>query len=317
MYERSFQEALRKSDSVLGNYEPLERVLTVDDFDTGQHGWAPLFPDYDGWEDYEGRYPHVEPLKEILEGTQQGSVADRVDRRAPIGPRAIPQLSTLPMWDVGTYGSWNNYALKIPTLPRAGHQGVALKRFTTPWFRKFRIETYFTYAAEPSDYRLGETDINSITVACDVMDPHRVAESGRQPRRWWPAVRYRNAENGELVQKWQAMYRGSEGVFDGPWDDIDGGKQQLGFNRAPTKFQWHYLRFTFDLERYEYVDFNCYGKELDVAGRRHVFDPPLVGWRASTDKAHGLIATGFAVRTNSDKRCFLYLDSVVISASEE
>lgn len=317
MHEDSFRSALRSSDSVLGKYEPLEKILCVDDFDTGQHGWAPYFPDYDGWDDYDGRYEHVEPLNTIAERTHRGTIDNRTDRKFPIGPRAIPQISNLPMWDVGTYGSWNSYALKIPTLPRAGHQGVALKRLANPWHRKLRVETYFTHAAEPSDYRLGESDIHSLFVTFDVHDPYRVAETGKQPRRWWPALRYLNHEDGRLVQKWQAMYSGSKGSFDGPWDDIANGRQQLGFNRAPTKFQWHYLRFTFDLSTYEYVDFNCYGKEFDVGGRTHVFDPPLVGWRASTDKAHGLIGAGFGIETNSDKRCFLYLDSVVVSASEE
>jgi hypothetical protein len=45
-------------------------------------------------------------------------------------------------------------------------------------------------------------------------------------------------------------------------------------------------------------------------------DPPLQGFRASTDKCPGLIAPSFGIETNGDKRCFLYLDSVVVSASE-
>jgi hypothetical protein len=280
------------------------------------HGWAPYFPDYDGWDDYPGRYPYVEPLRQILERTQNKTIDDRIDRKYPIGPRAIPQLSTLPTWDVGSYGSLDNYALKIPTLPQAGHQGIAIKRLTAPWNAKLRIETYFTYQAEPTDFRLGETDINSIFVAFDVHDNSFIRETGAQPRRWWPSMRYHNAEDGKLVQRWQAMLTGSWGTMDGPWDDLADGKQELGFNRAPTKFQWHYLRFTFDLAKYQYVDFNCYGKEFDVAGKTHVFDPPLPGWRASTDKAHGLILPAFGIETNSDKRCMLYLDSVVVSASE-
>jgi hypothetical protein len=63
------------------------------------------------------------------------------------------------------------------------------------------------------------------------------------------------------------------------------------------------------------VDFHCHGQEFDVAGKKHIMDPPLVGWRSSTDKCPGLIGTIFAIQTNSDKRCFLYLDSVVVSAS--
>lgn len=89
------------------------------------------------------------------------------------------------------------------------------------------------------------------------------------------------------------------------------------FNRSPTKYQWHYLRLTLDLARHEYVDFHCAGQEFDVAGRKHIQDPPLVGWRSSTDKCPGLVGCQFVIQTNSDERCFLYLDSVVASATAE
>ena len=39
-------------------------------------------------------------------------------------------------------------------------------------------------------------------------------------------------------------------------------------------------------------------------------------WRASTDKAGGLLFPEFNIIPDCDKRCFLYLDSVVVSATE-
>ena len=72
-----------------------------------------------------------------------------------------------------------------------------------------------------------------------------------------------------------------------------------------------------DLAKHEYVDLHCFGQEFDVAGRKHIPDPPLSGYRASTDKCAGLVNVGFAIEAARDKRCFLYLDSVVISASEK
>lgn len=311
------RKALLQSDPILSKYNPLERILSVDNFDTGQHGWAPYFPDYDGATDYEHRYPYVEPLDQILERTRQKTIDDRMDRRYPIGKRAIPQVSNLPTWDVGTFGSWDTYALKIPTLPRVGEMGVGMKRLNTPWNAKFRVETYFTYKAEASDYQLGERDIRAFFLSFDVHDPAFVRETGAQPRRWWPGVRYHNVdEDGELVQKWQMMLTGSWGTHDGPWDYLDDGWQELGFNRAPTKYQWNYFRFTIDLANYEYVDFNCSGKEFDVKGLKHIYKPQLPGWRASTDKTHGLVLPSFGIETNSNKRVALYLDSIVISASE-
>jgi hypothetical protein len=65
------------------------------------------------------------------------------------------------------------------------------------------------------------------------------------------------------------------------------------------------------------VDFHCHEKEFNVQGRRHEPNPPLQGWRASTDKGPGLVGTGFGIEAATDKRCFLYFDGVVISASEE
>ena len=147
------------------------------------------------------------------------------------------------------------------------------------------------------------------------MDLHHIREEGQEPKRWWPALRYHNAEDGQLVQRWQANV-GSEGVKDGAWEYLADGQQDLGYNRAATKYQWNYLRFTFDLARREYVDFHCHGKEFDVKGRRHDPHPPLEGWRASTDKCPGLVGTGFGIEAASDKRCFLFLDSVVVSATE-
>lgn len=314
--KRDFRHALLATDHLLSRYDPLDRLLAVNDFNAGIHGWQTLFPDYDGWEDYPGRYEHVEPLKTILDKSRVDA-GMRVDRRIPTGKRGVPMLSTLSTWDIGTQGTWNGcYALKIPTIARAGDKGLAVKRLTWPNGGLVRIETYFTYKAEPSDFRLGETDIRSFIVAFDAMDPHHIKREGKNPLRWWPAVRYHNAQDGALIQRWQMMLHGSGGVLDGPWDDLPDGRQDLGFNRSPTKYQWHYLRLTFDVDRHEYVDFHCYGQEFDVAGKQHIMDPPLVGWRSSTDKCPALLALVFGIEADTDKRCFLYLDSVVVSASE-
>ena len=48
-----------------------------------------------------------------------------------------------------------------------------------------------------------------------------------------------------------------------------------------------------------------------------MFDPPLSGFRASTDRCSGLLNFGIGIETNSDKRCFLYLDSIVVSVEPE
>lgn len=308
--------ALLRADPRLSRFNPLERILHFDDFNAGQHGWQAYFPDYDGWEDYPGRYQPVDAVVQAIEKAKRDPKM-RIDRKLPFGPRGVPMLSSLTSWDVGSAGSLSgNYALKVPTLPQAGSKVFAQKRLGSPWRGKFRVETWFCFKADPADFRLGETDIRALYLTFDVMDLHHVRADGQEPKRWWPALRYHNAENGQLVRRWQAN-AGSEGVKDGAWEYLDDGQQDLGYNRAATKYQWNYLRFTFDLARHEYVDFHCHGKEFNVKGRRHDPHPPLEGWRASTDKCPGLVGTGFGIEAASDKRCFLYLDSVVVSASEK
>lgn len=311
----SFRQTLLRADPRLSRFNPLERILHFDDFNTGQHGWQGYFPDYDGWDDYPGRYQPVDAVTQAIQKAQRDP-AMRIDRKLPFGARGVPMLSSLTSWDVGTSGSLTGtYALKVPTLPVAGSKVFAQKRLGSPWRGKFRVETWFCFKADPADFQLGETDIRAFYLTFDVQDLHHIRDQSQEPRRWWPALRYHNAENGQLVRRWQTNV-GSEGVKDGAWEYLADGQQDLGVNRAATKYQWNYLRFTFDLARYEYVDFHCHGKEFNVLGRRHDPNPPLEGWRASTDKCPGLIGTGFGIEAATNKRCFLYLDSIVVSASE-
>lgn len=297
----------RAIDRDLGRFDPLPRIMSVDKFSEGQHGWAAYFPDYDGWDDYDGKYPHVESLSRIRARTDAKTIDNRVDRRFPTGPRCIPQLS-------GT-------SLKISTHPTRGSQAVAKKRLGSPWNARFRIEAYWGCSVSPGAESSASSAIRSVSLSHDVHDPWRVDEETGTSRRWWPGVKFLNAEDGHPVQRWQIMRSGSWGTMDGPWDDLPDGLQPLRLGSAsvlsPDGVGWHYLRLTFDLRRHEYVDFNCDGREFDVAGIRHVFDPPLVGWRASTDKAHGLILPTFGVEAADDVRCNLYLDTIVVSASEE
>lgn len=300
-------------DCLLDRYQPLAHILSLDDFNDGFCGWQTLFPDYDGWDDYPGRHPELDSLSRSVDLTHAGG--QRVDRKLPLGVRAVPMLSSLTSWDIGTQGSWNgNYVLKIPTLPRTGEKGTAVKRLTSPWRGRVRIETWFSFKAEHLDFRLGDAAIRSFMICGDVMDHDFQRSPGSA--RWWPSVRYRNVENGEFTGRWQLQTHGSGGVFDGPWTDVPDGAQKLAFNRSPTKYQWHYLRLTYDLLHHSYVDFHCYGREFDVKGLRHEPDPPLPGYRASTDRCAGLMAFCLGIEAEQDRRCFLLIDSIVISADE-
>jgi len=300
------------TDHFLDRYNPLRRVLHIDRFSGGMHGWTSYFPDYDGATDYTGRNESVESLDMIFKRDREQTL--RWDLKPPTGARSLPMLSSLSSWDVGTTGAaTGTYALKVPTPALAGVKVAAQKRMTCPWTGRFRVETWFTAKVLGEELQLGERDIRSIFLTFDAMalDNAPVPDDGTP--RWWPSVRYLNYYNGNPKHRWQINLTGGDGVKNGPWKNLPNGDQALGYNRAATKYQWHYLRFTFNTTTQEYCDFHCYGKEFDVAGLRHQPDPPLTGFRASTEKCAGLLNCGFGIEADTDTRCALYLDAVVVS----
>src|SRR5690606_33798504 len=94
-----------------------------------------------------------------------------------------------------------------------------------------------------------------------------------------PHIRFLNASGGEHVQKWQFKRKavpivliGSENKTishyhlapDG-WEDLPGGEQRLCYNEIPTKVNWHYIRFDFDLESMQCTHFQCNDRVFDVS----------------------------------------------------
>src|SRR5271163_3839031 len=141
--DSSLRRTILDTDPLLSRYNPLSRILCVDRFKEGMNAWQAYFPDYDGATDYPGRDPNFEPLEAMTKAALVGS-KERIDRKFPVGPRPVPMLSSLTSWDVGTVGSWDGcYALKVPTIAQARTKGLVVKRMTSPWRGKFRIETYF------------------------------------------------------------------------------------------------------------------------------------------------------------------------------
>lgn len=291
-YRHSAGVEERLRDRVLGKYKPLPSLVAVDDFDEGPCGWV-------GW----------------TRGDDPSPAADTGVPPRFEGTCSVPQVSSLPMWDVGTYGSLNSFALKVPSLPYADSTGRAFRPVSISGATRVRIESYFTYAADPSDFHWGETDIGDFEFALHIADPSSVQATGRQPRRVKFAARYRNADTEGLVQRWQIAASGGDGVAPDAWDDVADGEQKLGFNRSPTKFQWHYFRLTVDPAEHRYVDLNCYGKEFSVENVVHRFaeeSPENIGVHGPRP---GECTVSAAVRTVTGKRCYLYLDSVVVSAT--
>lgn len=289
-------EALRKailqSDPALSRFDPLPRIISLDRFSSGHCGWSQLVGNYEG------------DLDSMLPGYAQHSSA---------------MLSTLSHWEAGSHGGLDSsYALKIATRPKAGAQNVAIKRLT---FRKpapIRFEMYFTFKPEASELALSEADVRSIGLLFDLQGGDR--DSGAE--RVMPHLRFLNALDGEHVQKWQYKQRTtpfkSLGIADKTvthyhlaptdWEDLPDGGQRLCYNEIPTKVNWSYLRFDFDLESMKALSFMCNDRSFDMSRFESIRMPAMKNLWC-------MLNFGLFAETDVAKRAFLYVDSVCISGS--
>ena len=298
------------SDVRLSKYNPLPRVLFFDDFDEGMNGWCELVGN------------HAGDLRDIREIAR--------DFRPP-------QLSSCTFFDIGTHGSLSGtYSLKLATRPLPNHLAVAIKRVTSASLGLVQFETYFAFKAEqvlpggpaPAELRAwdgnaapSELHFGEITFSNDICSS--------DPRsRCHGVVRYRNTDAaGRLVQQW--MYPTSaepttkmerQGLVDldrkrvdffsarpEDWQPVPDGSQPLCFNETASKVNWHYVRWLFDTEKSRNVEFQCNDRVMDLRGVKvPVYDEAYSG-------LPNLLNFYMAVRTHTNVRNFLYLDSVLVS----
>lgn len=287
-------EALRiatlRANPKLSRFDPLPRIICHDEFSRGHCGWSQLVGNYE------------DDLDTMLPGYAQHTSA---------------MLSTLAHWDAGSHGGYDSsYALKIATRPQPGAQNVAIKRLT---FRKrgpIRFELYFTFKPEATDLKLGETDVRSVGFLFDLQG----GDSDSNAERVMPHVRFLNALDGEHVQKWQFKRRTTQvqpiGHTDktvshyhlapDDWEDILGGGQRLCYNEIPTKVNWTYLRFDFDLASMNALAFQCNDRLFDVSAFDSIRMPAMKNLWCMLNFA-------LFAETGTAKRAFLYVDSVCIS----
>jgi hypothetical protein len=283
-------QAMRLADPSLSRFDPLPRIIAFDDFDRGFCGWTQLV----------GNYEHT--LDVMLPGYAQ---------------HTQPMLSTLSTWDFGSHGAFDgSYALKVATRPRKGAQNVAVKRLT---FRKrgpIRLEFYFTFKPEANELRLSETDVRSFCFFYDLQS----GDSDGDAWRIMPHLRFLNAENGEHLQKWQFKREttplkalGTENktlthyhLAPEGWEDLPGGQQKLCYNEIPTKINWHYVCFDFDLAAMQATGFRCNDRVFDVSA----FEPIRI---QAMRNLWCMLNIGFLAETDTDKRAFAYVDSVCLS----
>lgn len=302
----------RMIDYRLDKFQPLKHILCFDDFDNGLCGWTNLMPNY--------TLDNFGVRNSVVEKTQWGPI----------------MLSSGTFRFPGTHGSMDGiYSLKLATRPVAGpYQGPpapgsishAIKRMTMhrkP--RRIQFEMWYAYTTEQDRSGLSENDVRAFGVCFDLQDS--IARN-------FVGVRYLNSMDGQLKKEWQFMQ--SNDVTDAEWaydtqgdwckrgvdpiwygkrhanGETDGfqfipnSRQELCYNESDDKINWLYLRFTYDLENKAYVEMQSRDKVFDLSGLKATNVPPYA-------RIEGLLNPVIWVETDSDRRVFLYVDSIVIS----
>ncbi|CAH1694677.1 conserved hypothetical protein [Hyphomicrobiales bacterium] len=303
--ELALSRAIRRSDPQLSRFNPLPRILFVNDFDDGSHGWCELSGNHDN---------NLDSLRRMARDLRP------------------PQLSSLTFFDTGTHGSIDGtYALKLATRPRANHMSQAIKRFTYVKRGLVQFEMYFTFKAETifNQPKVGErawdgnfhpsaSQFGDFTISNDVGE-------GENGERYHCALRYQNTDHdGKLVQQWQyktsvqpttmmeklGLAQSPEDYHvcrPGDWEPIPGGHQPLCYNEIPTKSNWHYLRWVFDTEKRANTELQVNDLTMDLR------DLPVPRYDHPYWGCERLLNFCLDVRTHSNVRNFLWVDSVVAS----
>ena len=286
----AMRQAMVLANPALSAFDPLKRIISHDDFSRGHCGWSQLVGNYEG------------SLDTMLPGYAQHSSA---------------MLSTLAHWDAGSHGGVDSsYALKIATRPRAGAQNVAIKRLTARHRGRIRFEAFVTFKPEATELRLGESDVRSFGFLFDLQGGDTDGDAARV----MPHLRFLNAENGGSAQRWQ--YKAESTPFKAlgtenktathyhlapeGWLDLPGGDQRLCYNEIATKINWTYVRFDFDLSTMRALSFQCNDRVFDMSSYESIVIPAMKNLWC-------MLNFCFFIEAETDKRAFLYIDSVCIS----
>lgn len=279
------QPNLQRPVPELEKFDPLERILVHDDFNAGLNGWIGLIGNYE----------------------------DSLDKMLPVFKHMTqPMLSTAVGWDSGSHGALSGpYSMKIASRPVRGAMNLALKRLTFRKLGKIQLEAYLTAKPEPSDATLSIEDLRSFGMFMDLQsNQHRAL----------PHLRFLNCLDGELKHVWQfkqkaaddnivsasARTRSLQHLYPHGWENVPSGFQSTCYNELPTKLNWQYLKVGIDLRDMSFTSFQFNDREFDVSGMGVMKIEP---W-ANLDC---MLNIGFFVETDSDKRAFLFVDSVLLS----
>jgi hypothetical protein len=301
-------------------FDPLAEVVCFDDFDCGLNGWMPLTPNL------------------------QQDVMDYFPSQRRHIDWGTPMVSSATFGLAGTHGSRHGtYSMKIPTraiaapaeqFPLAGSLGIGIKRLTIPARQPLRFEMYYAFKPEQDRPGIGESDIRAMGFTWDIQDAEK---------RYFAGIRYVNAANGKMQQRWQYL-RASEGT-DAEWGEmgvsavgshpnekvyiqrglgsehlgrrdatgggegfaeIAGSHQPLCYNETADKLNWHYLSFTIDLARREYVELRSVDRTFDLSGCAPTLTEPY-------PRIAQLLNPLLWIESDTNRRVFLFVDSILIS----
>jgi hypothetical protein len=282
------QRTMIYTDHRLSRFDPLERIVFFDDFDTGLNGWTKTAGNYEG------------SLDTML---------------PPYRKYQAPMLSNITVWDTGTTGSFDGtYALKVATKAERGATSNAMKRLTWRYAGRVRVEYYFTFKPEPSELKLSDRDVRCVGFGFDLQQSDQQGE----PMRVMPHIRYLNSMNGERKERWQykehvdpihGISNETRSIYHlGPegWHDLPAGGQRLCYNETPNKLNWHYVCFDMNLGSMSYLSLRCNDRVFDISKVKPMKFP---AWK----NLWCMFQPFVWVETDSDKRSFLYIDSAVLS----
>ncbi len=305
----------------LSRFQPLERVLIYDVFDTGFNGWMEIMPNFN-------EKPYFEESPSIL----------KKDQWMPA------MLSTATYRYPGSHGSFSGqYSLKVSTRaianpydqkPAPGSMGHAIKRFSFHQIKRkyLQLEMWFAFTAEQDKVDgdgelpgLHESSIRAFGMGWDVQE---------RGSRYFPGIRYLNAVDGKLKKEWQFSYPTAEDDKSWAYDTekdwcvkgidpfwfgkrhsdgrheafkyVDNGHQNLIYNETDCKINWQYLRLLIDTENREYVEMQCQDKIFDLKKHPIYTVEPYA-------RIDGLINPLVWVEADTNRRVFLYVDAIVVS----
>jgi hypothetical protein len=299
----------RHDDVRLSRFNPLERILVFDDFNSGTHGWVELLGNYNEHSDLDTVDDHMRDFRP-------------------------PQLSSCSFFDVGTHGALSGtYAMKVATRPEKGHTAVAIRRLTMAGKGRVQFETYFTFKAEAAseennaaqqagggawdgNTHPSESQFGAFTVATDICDGVR----------YHCVARYQNTDmDNNLTQRWMypvvpeptpkehlegklKLERLADFTAPNPEDWKPFAKaDEMCFNEVPTKVNWHYLRWQIDTSTRTNIELQINDQVMDMR------DVPVPAYDEAYGSLGNLLNFYVSCRTHTNVRNFFLLDSVLIS----